>query len=659
MRRQIKQREAAKLALNDQLEFMRALVNGTPHPIYVRDRAGLLQICNDSYLKAFSTTREAVIGKSVLNTLPLEPQRARQVHADYQQVMSKGQPMIQDRPMRINGREMTIYHWILPYRNSLGEVQGIIGGWIDISERRQLIEALHKAKDQADAANRAKSTFLATMSHEIRTPMNAVIGMLELAIQRADQGHLDRPAIEVAYGCAKDLLELIGDILDIARIESGHLVLSPERVNLGELVASVGRVFDGLARQKHLNLTLKLDPGADREVLIDPLRFKQILSNLVSNAIKFTDQGGVTLALSLAPAPDPNQLRLCIRVSDTGMGISQADQQRLFEPFAQVDGVNQGRSGAGLGLVICRSLCTLMNGTLTIDSEPGRGTEVNISMTVPSLETALVAQPCEPAPPTPDRGLNVLVIDDHPANRLLLTEQLNFLQLRHSTAANGALGLDSWLQGGFDVLIVDCNMPVMNGYELTRAVRQHEREQGLRPCTVFGYTANAQADERERCLKAGMDDCLFKPLSLVTLRQRLAQVPRLTNASRANPAVFSAIALEVLTGNDAQMQRRLLEELLRSSREDRELLCNLCRLEDMPALGDLAHKLKGAARLVEARPLEHCCEGLEWLCSQPADITQIEAQCAELERTLGELEDALKQHLRGLARAVGATARIG
>ena len=190
MRRQIKQRETAERALNDQFEFMRVLVNGTPHPIYVRDRDGLLQTCNDSYLEAFSTRREDVIGKSVMDGVLSSTLEAREYAADYQRVMADGTPLILDRALQIGDRCLTIYHWTLPFRDSLGEVQGIIGGWIDISERRQLIEDLHAAKDLADDANRAKSTFLATMSHEIRTPMNAVIGMLELALKQIGRAHV-------------------------------------------------------------------------------------------------------------------------------------------------------------------------------------------------------------------------------------------------------------------------------------------------------------------------------------------------------------------------------------------------------------------------------------------------------------------------------------
>lgn len=176
---------------------------------------------------------------------------AREYQADYQRVVAEGIPLVLDRDLHIGGRRLTIYHWVLPYRDSRGMVQGIIGGWIDISDRRQLFEELRRAKERADEANRAKSNFLATMSHEIRTPMNAVIGMLELTLKRIEQNHPDRPAIDVAYNSARDLLELIGDILDIARVESGRLELNPERVNLREVVASVVNIFEGLARQKN------------------------------------------------------------------------------------------------------------------------------------------------------------------------------------------------------------------------------------------------------------------------------------------------------------------------------------------------------------------------------------------------------------------------
>ena len=645
MRRQIKQRQMAERALSDQYEFMRALVNETPHPIYVRDRNGLLQTCNDSYLQVFGVKREDVIGKSVMQINLENEAQASQYHADYLRVVAEGKPLILDRALHIHGQHLTIYHWILPYRDSVGKVQGIIGGWIDISERRQLFDDLRSAKDRADEANRAKSTFLATMSHEIRTPMNAVIGMLELTLKRADHGHLDRPAIEVAYNSAKDLLELIGDILDIARIESGRLSLAPERVNLRELIESVVRVFDGLARQKSLNLLLEFNPGVEeRDVQIDPLRFKQVLSNLVSNAIKFTEQGEVKIRVDIQATGEPQQIEMKLVVEDTGIGISRDDQQRLFEPFSQAD--NSGhlaRSGAGLGLVICRSLCEMMGGQLTLSSVPRVGTQVFVSLQMTSLPPAYPLIELKPATQDAAAVLNVLVVDDHPANRLLMCQQLGFLGHRFTAVQHGAAGFQAWRQEHFDLIIADCNMPIMNGYELARSIREHEQREDITPCIILGFTANAQPEEKQRCRDAGMNDCLFKPISLTTLERHLAEITPLSPGR-----IFDLDSLNTLTGGDPLLSQRLLEELLSSSRRDREELMAMLGQGTLQDLVDQAHKIKGAARIVQARTLAKQCEVLEQ-AGEAADPVQVEIWIKAIEQAMLDLEHVLQEQLENMA----------
>lgn len=644
MRRQIRHRKMAERALSDQFEFMRAMVNGTPHPIYVRDREGILKTCNDSYLQAFSARREDVIGKTVMQACGLLSNEceAHDYQADYLRVMAEGTPLVLDRPLNIGGKTFTIYHWILPFRDSLGEVQGIIGGWIDISERRHLLDELRAAKELADDANRAKSTFLATMSHEIRTPMNAVIGLLELTLKRADQGHLDRPSIEVAYHSAKDLLELIGDILDIARIESGRLNLSPERVNLRNLAHSVIRVFDGLARQKNLTLSLQFHPRGDApDVLIDPLRFKQILTNLVSNAIKFTRQGQVTLAINLLPASTPDHTELQLSVQDTGIGISDRDQARLFEPFAQAENSGQlALNGAGLGLLICRSLCEMMGGTLELSSQVNVGTLVEIKLRLPTLPPCLSSAAHEPVINPAAHRLNVLVVDDHPANRLLMCQQLGYLGHRFTTEHDGAAGFKTWKEGTFDLVIADCNMPVMNGYDLTRAIRQYEQASQQRPCTVLGFTANAQPEERQRCAMAGMDDCLFKPISLTLLSQHLAALVPLDTGNEA----FNLESLNALSGGDNERKQRLLEELLRSNGQDLKALMHLPDNGDLKPFADIAHRIKGAARIVGAAQLIKHCEILEH--ASPSNLIQARN---DVQAAMQALEQVLARQLQKLA----------
>ena len=528
-------------------------------------------------------------------------------------------------------------------------------GWIaylrrTIAKRQQLLEQVQLAKQSADEANRAKTTFLATMSHEIRTPMNAIIGMLELAIKKADTGVMDRFAIEVASGAAHELLDLIGDILDIARIESGHLSLSPKRANVQRLVEAVIRMFDGLARQKRLSLVYEMNAsGSDIEVLIDPMRFKQIVSNVLSNAIKFTDAGEIRLVLTVHPQSEEQQVLIEVRVQDAGAGISDEDQRRLFSPFVQASNNTQSaRSGSGLGLVICRALCEMMGGTIHLSSDLGKGTLVEIMLVVPRLEPLV-----EPAAETemwpPLRSLNILVVDDYPANRMLLSQQLSYLGHRVTDAENGAQGLAAWRVGGFEVIMTDCNMPVMNGYDLAREVRREEQERRLDPCLVFGFTANAQPEEVERCREAGMDQCLFKPISLKDLSRCLtsgvlsAQSGTQADRPLVDEGEINLTYLKQLAQGDAALVHSLLAGLALSNSQDLVRLMVLFVEDDYRGLAELAHGIRGGAGLVKARALIACCEELEAACIQ-ADPRLITACVDALHSCMEHFGEALQRY---------------
>ena len=640
LRNLIRKRAQAERALSDQMRFMSVLIDGTPHPIYVRDRQGRLMACNNAYLDVFGFKLEDVIGKTVVETDTGNPPQAQSFHADYLRLMEQGEPQIHDRVLKVpGGGVMTIYQWMLPYRDSNGNVVGMIAGWVDVSERQRLLGQLQEAKEEADAANRAKTTFLATMSHEIRTPMNAVIGMIELALKNAEQGQVDRDALEVASVASRSMLELIGDILDIARIESGHLSLSLEPANLYELLASVGRVFEGLARDKGLALQVELDPLIDRVVLIDPLRFKQVVSNLLGNAIKFTATGQVRLGAEGALADD--QLSLRLWVEDTGIGISADDQLRLFNPFIQGSNNEQSaRSGSGLGLVISRNLCEMMGGRLHLSSVLGKGTRVDVTLTLATSTATPVTSAVPHIPPA--RALNILVVDDYPANRLLLARQLGFLGHRITTAEDGAQGFALWQAGHFDGVITDCNMPLKDGYTLARDIRAQERLHGLTPCLLLGFTANAQPQETERCRQAGMDGCLFKPTGLDDLRAALA--PRTANrlADDAEPA-FDVSSLIALTEGDKAALNELLLPLLSSLKEDRAVLRAQQGQVDFAALHDLAHRVKGGARMVKATTLITCSEALEGVCER-RDSAAVGATVEALGAAIDHLHHSLERY---------------
>ncbi|MBW1250808.1 response regulator [Pseudomonas tolaasii] len=606
--------ETAEKALDNQIEFKQALLNGIPHPLYIRDREGRMITCNASYLEFFNFTREEVIGRRTLDMPNVDPVLARLYYEECMAVMGSGQPLMLDRRILTrHGNEITIFQWLRPYRDSEGQVMGVISGWHDISEREHLLQ-------EAQDANRAKTTFFATLSHEIRTPMNAVIGMLELALKKADQGVLDRVAIEVASDAAHNLLELISDILDVARMESGRLTLVPEPVNLQAQIEYLLSLFDGMARQKQLMLIPHLSADADCEVLLDSLRFQQIMSNLLSNAIKFTQEGEVRLVVDAHANYERNRLSVRLLVEDTGSGISVEDQARLFQPFVQAgNNVQQGPRGSGLGLVISRNLCEMMGGHLRMSSRLGQGTQVEVQLEMPILEpVAPTLVPCEELVEQAS-VLSVLVVDDYPANRLLMAQQLAYLGHRSEDAENGARGLSAWRNGRFDVVITDCNMPIVDGYDMARAIRDEERKRGLTPCLILGFTASVHADEKQRCLDAGMNDCLAKPLSLRVLSEHLGHV-ELPNPPPAQSGVhtqegrINLASLRLLTRGDEQSLNSLLMELAASNEEDLAQLATLYNEQNLLGLGDLAHRIRGGARIIKAKWLIGACEALEAVC---------------------------------------------
>lgn len=646
LRRQVRRRQAAEKALNEQVEFMRVMIDGTPNPIYVRDRKGRLITCNVSYLDALGVSFEAVIDQALPEWL-IGAAQARHCREAYRQVIALGEAVVEDRELVLGGRRITIYHWMLPYRGSDGEVNGLIGGWIDISERQQLYDALQVAKDDAEAANRAKTNFLATMSHEIRNPLNALLGMLDLALRKSEDGVLDRLALEVASGAARGLRDLVGDILDITRIESGHLTLSPQQVDLYREVESTVRLFEGQARQKRLQLKLDMDGQGPVQVLLDPLRFKQILSNLISNAIKFTDEGQVCVSLALDIGGE--RVGLHLSVEDTGVGIPADELEQLGRPFRQASNNQQGaRSGSGLGLSISHALCAMMGGEMQLCSTLGVGTQARLHLDLPRLTPCPGGLASLPQPEAGDMAaLDILVVDDYPPNRLLLQQQLSYLGHRVATAADGHEGLRTWLRQHFDVLITDCNMPGMNGYALVRAIRQDQRRKARPAALLLGCTANAQAEERLRCRQAGMDDCLFKPLDLTELAARLAPCARgrrtvEPGAEGGLGAGHDLSGLRQLTGGDDQAIKDLLRDLLVSNRDDLVRLLQL-HPDDLGGLADLVHRVKGGARIIKARRLLRACKNIEQAVNGQRPVQPIDPLVDDLRLAMTSLGQRLEQ----------------
>ncbi|MEB6337399.1 ATP-binding protein [Serratia rhizosphaerae] len=578
------------------------VMDAVPLPIYMTNLQGQIVMANASFYRAIDATAQQIIGASLDDMTLGQPGASDIALTDGE----KGKGMFVTRYLQIGEQRHTLQQWNSLWITEGRRAEGKIGGWFDVTERDRLIEQLRQAKEHADDANRAKTTFLATMSHEIRTPLNAIIGMLELLLNRQPGDVVaDRELLGVAHESAHSLLTLIGDILDISRIESDRLILHPQRADIRRLIESIAMLFDGVARQKGLDFRLEIDAEITGDVLVDPVRFKQVLSNLVSNAIKFTEQGQVTLSAAVEKAAEEH-FNLRLQVSDTGRGIDAQTLGRLFQPFTQGQGDG---GGAGLGLYISRKLVALMDGFISVNSEVGLGSDFTVVIPVtrllhvemPHLEIQSSAPPAQ--------RLRVLVVEDHHGGRMLLARQLTFLGHQPTAVEDGERALALLDQAHFDLIITDCHMPKLDGYSLSRQIRLNERERNLPASIVWGLTANAQESAREACLQAGMNDCLFKPVNLVMLENKLLSLPTATE-DEGGEDILARLPPEL---RQPEVLREFIDTMLSCLQEDGEQL--RIALQQRPVSRDnlqaLAHKLAGAARLLYAEPLDQACKALQ------------------------------------------------
>ncbi|KQW45720.1 MULTISPECIES: PAS domain S-box protein [unclassified Roseateles] len=410
--------------------------------------------------------------------------------------------------------------------------------WIieDVTERRRVEDQLAHAKDEAQAASRAKSAFLANTSHEIRTPLNGLLGLGRLAQQPDISEVQRRDYLNQMMDSAESLSGLISDILDLSKIEAGRLTLETQPFSLRELLASIRLAYLTLAQARGLTFAVEIDPGLPAWVFGDPLRTRQILSNYLTNALKFTATGGITVsvrALTVNAHGSAGEW-VHIEVRDTGPGIASEQQARLFQPFTQADESTTRRfGGTGLGLSICRELATLMGGDVGVDSKPGDGSAFWAELPLPAAPAPMAHQPRETrahgAGHEALHGRRVLIAEDHPVNMLIAVAQLEQWGMEVAQASDGRQAIEAVLAAAsvgkpFDIVLMDVQMPVMGGHDATRELRKHFAVNEL---PIVALTAAALVSERDDAFAAGMNDFLTKPIDTPKLHQTLL---RLTGA---------------------------------------------------------------------------------------------------------------------------------
>ncbi len=580
--------------------------------------------------------------------------------------------------VRKDGSRVPILLATSAMRDERDHVIGYLCVATDLTRVKVLEDALRASEIAEREANLAKSEFLAAMSHEIRTPMIGVTGMLEV-LSHETLDPEQRRSVRVIQQSAQSLLRILGDILDFSKIDAGRLELAPATISMAQLLRNTVENYFDAASSKGLALVSEIDPRAAQAHVGDPMRLRQVLSNFLSNALKFTEHGSIVAALE-SRGTDADGESLCLRVTDTGIGVSAEQQQRLFEPFSQAEGSTTRRfGGTGLGLVICKRLAELMGGSVTMESAPGNGTTMQLLLRLP------IGNPAEIGPDTESSGDSesfkprtspgaqqaeaerslVLLVDDHPTNRLVVARQIALAGYACETADDGVEGLDCWRSGRFALILSDIHMPRMDGYQMTRALRDEEMRAGFPRTPVVALTAAALKSEAERCLAAGMDDYLSKPVSIRQLadclgrwlphvhpvavvelqasaiEQEVASAPPTpADAGLPNPGLLDTTVLDLLTGGDRAQRRLLLDDYFATTANDLRAAARALTGKDCALLARQAHRIKGAALLVGAALLAHAAGELE-SAARAADLQGSAPLLTDVESAV----ERLRQHV--------------
>ncbi len=513
----------------EQNRFITSLLRAIPVAVFYKDRTGRYQGCNESFTEIMGVTKEDIEGKTVHE---LWPDNMAEIYEQRDQELMKApvyqvyEYVIKDK----NGRDRPVIFAKDVFYDAEGKVAGLVGAFIDISDRKKAEEELLEALDRAEVANRAKSEFLANISHEIRTPMNGIIGMAHLLAETS----LNEEQLEYVTNLeisSKSLMMLLNDILDLSRIESGRIELESEEFSLRETVEELSTTFTMELRRKSLEFRLEIGEELPELLVGDQLRTRQILLNLMGNAIKFTPFGNITVAASLKERSD-DKIIILFTVADTGIGIAPAALEKIFAPFTQADSSTTRKyGGSGLGLTICRRLATLMGGRIWADSIEGKGSRFYLELPFAfAREKSTDKSPVEDEKNyLQDMGkLSILLAEDSHVNAIFITRLLSKMGHTVTVAENGQEALERLSAENFDCILMDIQMPVMGGNEAMLIIRQNETKTGLHT-PIIALTAHAMTDEKNLLLSSGFDSHVPKPVEIKELLHELARLTKISS----------------------------------------------------------------------------------------------------------------------------------
>lgn len=638
----IRRKKKIQAELEYQLLFRQTLSDTIPVPVYAITLEGNIESYNKSFYAFFSDSLQRKITYSLFDRRhPLSDIFISIQKELEQEVTDK----IVTKEFNLNNGNSNriILHWATFLKVSGSTPKTLVCGWQDITESRDLMIQLQLAKDIAIESNEAKSSFLAHISHEIRTPISAILGLLELTVINNRSKDIDN--IKLAYTSAQSLLGLIGNVLDLEKIESGLFELSPSWVPLNQLCLDTLQTFDGMATNKGLSLLINVEALQGKHYFIDSQAVRQILTNLIGNAVKFTENGFISLDTTVSKLSDRMD-KVNIVISDSGEGISIEEQQNLFQKFQQASN-GRKQMGSGLGLNICRDLLALFGGEIIFDSTPGKGTSVTITFSSEYTNDYALCSDDDYQTKINDDIISfhddkfkILIADDNITNRLLLNKQLNLLGQQVSEAPDGIEALKLIKAHDFDILITDLNMPNMDGLQLTQEIRKFNKS-----ILIWGLTANALAEKKESSLALGMNECYFKPLKIESLKNHLNQV-RITRKESCISEHIDLTSLKTLTSNDMSLISKMLKQAIHDNKNDIKSARQALRNADDTLLARHIHRINGTLQIIGSTGISLLAENLEnkILRSGINDSTDVDLDAIEI--ALDRLSKVLRIYLQ-------------
>jgi len=513
----------------------------------------------------------------------------------------------------------------------------------DVSEIRLEAEAAREARAASETAIAARDAFLARMSHDLRSPLGVVLGAAQL-LAAGEASEEQRESLEAIFNAGQMLLQLIDDVLDYSKLRAGRFVLSPRVIDLWALLDEAAGTLKSLASAKGLEFEHRIDPELPRWARVDPARLRQLVMNVGSNAVKYTEAGAVRITASRAGAQ--GQL-LGIRVEDTGIGMGKDTLPRLFDAYAQ--GPGHELRGTGLGLAITRELVELMGGSVLVESKPGIGTLFSLTLRVDPARPSQVMKPSRaPAPSSRELSTRkVLIAEDNVFTQVILKKTVERLGHRVEIAKNGLEVIDALGVESFDAVIMDCQMPLLDGYSTAARLRELGYDRSSLP--IIALTASAVPGDREKCLRAGMNEYLTKPFTLAEVGATLERwivahpAPRSSKAARAEPEddALDRRRLWDLSGGDGAVLADVCAVFVADMRERLRDLGRAAELADAAALRRVAHVIAGSASNVGAHALETLAREVEHERVRPdglgAHVTELAAQLEQVERAMSRL----------------------